>query len=446
MPQLPTRAEVAPENTWNAPSVFAAPEEWSRALNELSAALPALRQKYEGNLGSSAAALAGYLTEYQDIVARVYRTVVYAYMTQACETSDQQAGAMKARATALYGQARAMTAFAQPEFLAIGREKIMAWLAADASLSTYRHFFEDLFRQQEHVRSAEIEEVLGQLVEPFASADNTNDILTNAELAFQPVPAGSGEMLPVAQGTIDTLLNNPDREVRRAAWESYCDGYLALKNTQANMLLTSVKQGLTLARIRRYNSTLQMALFPYNLPEQVFHTLIETFRKNLPTWHRYWRTLRRALKVETLHHWDIWAPITQNQPAITYPEAVEMIAAGMAPLGAQYVDVLRRGCTQDRWVDIFPNQGKQQGAFSQGSYGTFPFIMMNYDDHLSSVSTLAHELGHSMHSYFSNETQPLLYADYSSFVAEVASNFNQAMVRAYTLRTKTDKDFQIAQI
>ncbi|MCC7210023.1 MAG: oligoendopeptidase F [Anaerolineae bacterium] len=446
MPQLLSRAEVAPEHTWNAPSVFASLDEWSHALDETTAALPAFKQTYEGHLGSSPATLAEYLTAYQDLIARVYRIYVYASMTYACDTSDQQAGAMRAKALALFGQARAATAFAQPEMIAIGRDTAMAWIDANPALATYRHLFEDLFRQQEHVRSAEVEEVLGQMIEPFASADTTNDILTNAELTFQPVKNAAGESLPVAQGTIDTLLNSPERDVRRAAWESYCDGYLAFKNTQANMLLTSVKQGLAMARVRRYDSTLQMALFPHNLPEQVFHTLIDTFRKHLPTWHRYWRVLRRALKVETLHHWDIWAPITQNQPTIPYSEAVAIIAAGMAPLGPQYVDVLRNGCTMDRWVDVYPNRGKQQGAFSAGSYDTFPFIMMNYDDHLSSVSTLAHELGHSMHSYFSNTTQPLVYADYSSFVAEVASNFNQAMVRAYTLGARAEPDFQIAQI
>ncbi len=211
-------------------------------------------------------------------------------------------------------------------------------------------------------------------------------------------------------------------------------------------LAAGIKQDVFRARARRYGSSLEGALTPHNIPLSVFHNLIDVFRRNLPTWHRYWRLRRKALGLETLHAYDIKAPLTNNSAAVPYDQAVRWIVEGMAPLGDEYVSVLKRGATQERWVDIYPNKGKRLGAFSYGGPGTHPFIMMSYNDDLFSMSTLAHELGHSLHSYLSWRKQPLIYARYTLFAAEVASNFNQALVRDYLLRTQSDRDFQIGVI
>jgi oligoendopeptidase F len=199
-------------------------------------------------------------------------------------------------------------------------------------------------------------------------------------------------------------------------------------------------------RARRHTSTLGASLFTYNIPVEVFHNLIATFKKNLPTWHRYWHIRRQALGVQTLHPYDIWAPLTEQRPHVPYATAVDWICAGLAPLGQAYVAAVRAGCLEQRWVDVYPNQGKFSGAFSSGVQGTYPFILMSYTDDIFSLSTLAHELGHSLHSYLSWQTQPYVYAGYSLFVAEVASNFNQAMVRAHLLKTNPARDFQISVI
>jgi oligoendopeptidase F len=214
----------------------------------------------------------------------------------------------------------------------------------------------------------------------------------------------------------------------------------------ANCLAAGIKQAVFLSRARRYTSAIEASLDASNIPVEVFHNLIATFRRHLPTWHRYWRVRRRALGYDRLHVYDERAPLTARQPRVPFGEAVAWIAQGMAPLGDEYVDVLRRGVLAQRWVDIYPNRGKQSGAFSTGTPGTHPFILMSYNDDIFSMSTLAHELGHSLHSYLTWRHQPQIYARYPLFLAEVASNFNQAMVRAHLLAAPCDADFQIAVI
>jgi oligoendopeptidase F len=373
----------------------------------------------------------------------VAKVAVYASMAHAVDTTDQAAAGRYSQAQGLYGQAAAATAYFNPELLALGQATLRQWLQAEPRLQPYAHYFHDLFRQQAHIRSAEVEEVLGLLADPFDSVSGIATLLTDADFKFPPARTQAGESLPVTQGTLDTLLAGADREARRTAWEGYMDTYLAFKNTLAATLATSVKESVFNMRVRRHPSTLAASLFDNNIPPEVFYNLIGTFKKNLPTWHRYWAIRRKALGVETLHPYDIWAPLASEKPVVTYPQAVDWICQGLRPMGEGYVSVVRQGCLEERWVDIYPNQGKVAGAFSSGTPGMPPFIVMSYEDTIFGLSTLAHELGHSMHSYLAWQTQPYVYSRYSLFVAEVASNFHQAMVRAHLLNTYPDPAFQI---
>jgi len=377
---------------------------------------------------------------------RAMKLVVYADMSAAVDSNNQSAQAMAGRASGLIGQVWAAYAFIEPELIAIGPDRLNEWQQADPQLAMYAHYFHNLFRKQAHVRSAEVEELLGLLADPFGSVSATIHLLTNADFKFAPARGSDGVEQPVAQGTIVQLVQNADREVRRTAWEHYADEYLAHQNTLAGNLITSLKQSVFRMRARRHESTLAMTLFDDNLPVAVFHNLIDVFKRHLPTWHRYWRIRRKALKVDALRYYDLWAPLTAGGPRVSFEQAVEMICAGLAPLGDDYVNVIRRGCFEERWVDALPNQGKGQGAFSTGVKGTHPFIMMSFAGTLMSLSTLAHELGHSMHSYLTFATQPWVYSGYANFVAEVASNFHQAMVRAHLLETQSDPGFQLAVI
>jgi oligoendopeptidase F len=439
----PARSAVAREHTWNAESVFADEAALEAEIAAIQADLPAVRARQAG-LSAGPTALAETLEAVFALRQRSDRVLAFSAVSYYVDTSDPAAGALWSRAQGLASQVLAAVAFVGPELVALGAPTLLAWAAAEPRLARYRHFFEDLTRKQAHIRSTEVEELLGMLAEPFAGTATTESLLTDADFAFPAGRAGDGSPVEVTQGSIHAILAGADREARRTAWESYSDVYLAHRHGLASNLATSIKQNVLLMRARRQPSTLALSLFENNIPLTVFHNLIETFRRNLPTWHRYWRIRRRALGVEVLHPYDVWAPLAAHPPHIPYPQAVEHICAGLAPLGEDYVSGMRRGCLEDRWVDIYPNQGKFSGAFSWGAQGTYPFIVMSYTDDIFSLSTLAHELGHSMHSYLTWQAQPKVYADYSLFVAEVASNFHQAMTRAHLLQAVPDRDFQIS--
>jgi len=442
---IPTHSEIDPRFTWNEPSVFPTPADWEAEYRSVSEALDGLKQ-YVGRLAESPAVLAAAFTALQDIMARVGKLYTYAGMSYAVDTTDQEAAKRNGRAMGLYGQAMAAIAFVDPELLGMGEAKLRGWVAEDPALAYLGQYVDNLFRRQAHVRSAEVEELLGLLLDPFGNAEATFSKLADADFRFPDAIGSDGTHYPVTQGTLDGIYAQSDREARRTAFEGYTDTYLAYKNTLASNLLTSVKNNVFMMRARRHPSTLEMSLFEYNLPTSVFYNLLDVFRKNLPTWHRYWQVRRRALGVETLQPYDIWAPLTAERPAIPYAQAVEYITAGLAPMGEEYVAAVRRGCEEERWVDVYPCKGKMGGAFSSGSHGTFPFIMMSYTDDVFSMSTLAHELGHSMHSRLTWQNQPVLYSDYGMMVAETASNFHQAMVRGHLLETVTDPSFLITVI
>ena len=442
---LPPRSEVAIEETWNAESVYETARAWDGERAALATELERMAP-YPGTLARGAAQLAAWLTLKNELGRRIEQLAFYAFMSQAVDTADQAAAAMVGQVESLYSRFLAASSFAEPEILALGEDRVQDMVAAEPALQTYAHWFDNLFRKADHVRSAEVEEVLALTSEPFAAIDTTGEVLSGADLRFAPARNSQGEEVEVAQGTLQTILGEGDREARRTAWESYADGYLSLKHTFASNYNAVVRRDVFNARARRYDSSLEAALFPDNIAPAVFHNLIDTCRRHIPTWHRYWAVRRRALGVETLQPYDIWAPIATDLPTIPWETAVDWIADGMAPLGADYVREMRQGCLEQRWVDRALNQGKTQGAFSYGAYDTHPFILMSYDDSLGALSTLAHELGHSMHSLLSRRHQPFHDSGYTIFVAEVASNLNQALVRDHLFRTNDDPQFQIGII
>jgi len=444
---IPPRSAIRTADKWDLESIFAKPADWENAVTQLDDQLASLAT-YQGRLSAGASVLADWFEASERALHLLGRIYCYASNQYAADTTNQDAGALDSRAMSVAARAQAALAFAQPEMLAIGFDTLRAWVQSEPRLAIYAHHMEGLERMQPHVRSSEVEELLGQCSDAFASAATTHSILAEADLTFSPARSAQTphEVLPVAQGSIDGLLVHPDREVRRTAWEGYADAHLAVRNTMANCLQTGVKQHVFMARAHRHNTALEASLAANFVPTHIYADVIESFRRNLPIWHRYWHIRREALGYEHLFEYDIKAPLLSSPPAIPYVRALDIICAGLAPLGSAYVERMRRGVTDLRWVDWQPNQGKRAGAFSSGVPGTHPFILLSYADDIYSLSTLAHELGHSMHSLTTWEHQPYVYADYSIFCAEVASNLHQALVRDHMLETEPSPEMQLAVV
>jgi len=444
MQTIPERSAIPDRYKWNPYSIFPSQSAWEAAIDETDAMI-ANAARFRGRLHEGPQVINEFLGLSEAILRNVGQITVFATMFYAVDTNDREASAMRDRAIGLQARASAALAFGEPELLAIGGEQLLAWAEHDESLATYTHYFERLIARAAHVRSAEIEELLGQVRDPFAAASAIHGVLANAELRFPPACDSQGVAHEITQGTINALITHPDRTLRKNAWEGYADAHIAVENTMAQCLAAGVKQNVFIARARRYASALEAALKPNFIPLEVFHNLIATFERHVPVWHRYWRVRRAALGVDELHVYDTKAPLA-TPLVVPYEQAIEWICEGMAPLGAEYVQIMRRGLQEQRWVDVYPNRGKRAGAFSTGAPGTHPFIMMSYNDDIFSLSTLAHELGHSMHSYHTRRTQPVIYTNYGLFLAEVASNFNQALVRDYLFKTLPDRNAQIAII
>ncbi len=449
MAVLPRRSELAYEDTWDVESVFPTSDDWEAAFNAVGARLAELEQ-YRGRFGDSGASMLAGLKLRDELLLEAYRVGMFAGLRVAEDATNAASLSMNDRASGLFANALAATSFYEPEILALDPAVLAQLRTSEAGLGEYDHYFDTLERRRAHVRSSEVEEVLAMASDPTNQFETIHTALSDADLKLGRVNDEQGNDVELGQGNYDRYLHSADRSVRQAAWETSSDAFLALKNTLAATYAGAVKRDVLYARTHRYDSTLEAALAPNAIPLEVFHNLIETVRKNFPTWQRYFKARAKLLGIDKAHGWDITegplrAAGRPPQRVITYDEGVEIIAASLAPLGDEYVGFVQQGIEQ-RWVDRMPNAGKSGGAFSSGVPGTHPFILMSWQDDLNSVSTLTHELGHSLHSFYSWRTQPTIYTDYSMFVAEVASNLNQALMGAYLLETETDPNFLVTVI
>ncbi len=446
---LPKRADLAQEDTWDVESVFSTTADWDSAFAAASSRLTELEQ-YRGKLGESGALLLAGLKLRDELLLEVYRIGMYAGLRVAEDATNAESLAMSDRASGLFANALAAASFYEPEILALDSQALARLQSEEAGLAEYAHYLDTLERRRAHVRSAEVEQVLAMASDATNQFESIHTAIADADLKLGTIEDEDGNEVELGQGNYDRYLHSADRSVRQAAWETSSDAYLSLKNTFAANYAGAVKRDVLYASTHNYDSTLEAALAPNAIPLEVFHNLIETVRKNFPTWQRYFKARAKLLGIEKAHGWDITEGPLQAvgrppQRTITFDEGVELIAASLAPLGNEYVGYVQQGIEQ-RWVDRMPNAGKVGGAFSSGVPGTHPFIMMSWQDDLNSVSTLTHELGHSLHSFYTWQTQPTIYSDYSMFVAEVASNLNQALMGAHLLETETDPNFLITVI
>lgn len=438
---VPPRSEIPERYTWNLRSIFESDAVWEQTLNEVAAALPSL-EEYRGKL-EDPKTLHQFLLLSERVQLRAEQLYVYAHLAHDSDTAQPGPIAQLERARTMHHQVLSAVSFKRPEIVALGRERIDQAITEVPELRAWEHYFDDLLRAAEHTRSAEVEELLALSENVMATAESSYRMLNDTDLRFGEVHDAEGRLVELTQGNIEELLLSRERSVRREAWERYCSVYQTVEHTMTACLSGTVRNDVFRSQARRHASALDEALYRTAIPREVFFNTLEQTRAHLPIWHRYWRARAKALGVERLREYDIHASLCSNPPRVPFEEAVQLILDGLAPLGEEYTAPLRKGVLEDRWVDVFPNRGKRSNAYSSGCYGTNPFILMNYNESMGDMSVLAHELGHSMHSWFTNASQPYIYSNYKIFVAEVASNFNQAMVRHHLLQ-REDRDFQLA--
>ncbi|MHC0036687.1 oligoendopeptidase F [Pseudoneobacillus sp. C159] len=435
---LPARSEIAADDTWRLEDIFATDETWEQEFQAVKGLIPEMK-KFEGKLSESADNLYEALQNQDHLLERISKLYTYAHMRYDQDTTNSLYQGLDDRIKNLYSQAASALAYIVPEILSVEEEIIQGFLNEKTELKLYEHALEEINLQRPHVLSAKEEALLAEAGEVMASASTTFGMLNNADIEFPTIKDENGEEVEVTHGRYGRLLENENQRVRHDAFKAVYDTYGKFRNTFASTLSGNVKKDNFNARIRNYSSARAAALANNNIPETVYDNLVNTVNDNLHLLQRYVKLRKKVLGVEELHMYDLYTPLVKNvKMEVTYNEAKELILKGLAPLGVDYVNVLKEGF-ENRWVDVHENKGKRSGAYSSGTYGTNPYILMNWQDNVNNLFTLAHEFGHSVHSYYTRKNQPYPYGDYSIFVAEVASTCNEALLNDYLLKTIDDE-------
>ncbi|MCP1122867.1 oligoendopeptidase F [Bacillus sp. AFS018417] len=435
---LPARSEVEVENTWRLEDIFQTDAEWETEFQAVKELLPKLTE-FKGKLGESANALLETLQYEDEVSMRLGKLYTYAHMRYDQDTTNSSYQALNDRATSLYSQVSSSMAYIVPEILTISEETLRSFLQENKELKVYEHALEEITRQRPHVLSEAEEALLAQASEVMGASSNTFGILNNADLKFPSIQDENGEEVEVTHGRYIQFLESDDPRVRHDAFHAVYETYGKYKNTFASTLNGAIKRNNFYGNVRKYDSARQAALSNNNIPESVYDQLVETVNENLHLLHRYIDIRKRALGLEELHMYDLYTPLVPEvKMNVTYKEAQDMLLQSLNVLGEEYVDILKEAY-ENRWVDVYENKGKRSGAYSSGAYGTNPYVLMNWHDNVNNLFTLAHEFGHSVHSYYTRKTQPYVYGDYSIFVAEVASTCNEALLNDYLLKTTDDK-------
>ncbi|MCX7655792.1 MAG: oligoendopeptidase F [Treponemataceae bacterium] len=438
---IPSRAEVPVEYTWDLSSLYPSDEAWYKDL-ALYEEKEKLVGNFQGTLGTSAENLANWLDFYRDLGILEERLAYYCELRQTEDEGAEAARAMTGRFTILHARINTACAWAIPEIQAIPDEKIAQFLE-HPRLAEYRIYLKKILRWKPHILSDREERLIAMMSESEGTCQEAFSVLTNVDMDFGHIDTPEGPR-PLSQSTWSSFMEKPDRDLRRRAYKAFYHQFEQHKNTLATLYAGSVKQDVIKARLRGFPSARAMALFPDRVDEAVYDNLVATVNRNLAPLHRYYELRKRVLGVSELRHYDVYVPLVQKVTRITpWEEAVDIISNALAPLGEEYVTTLRSGLL-GRWADRYENKGKRSGAFSAGSYTGLPYILMNYkEDVIRDVFTLAHEGGHSMHSWYSARHNPFMHYGYTIFEAEVASTFNEELLFRYLEKTAETQEMKI---
>lgn len=442
MSSVPERSEISEQYTWDLESIYATDDDWESAYESVENRIGDL-DAYEGRTTESAETLRDLLTLRENLMRDLSQVASYARMRRDEDTRDQEYQALTARAQSLASEVSSAASFIEPELQDLSREELDGLVSEEPALEEYDHYFDDVLRMKPHTRSAEIESLLAELGEITGASGEIYTMLSNADMEFPTIEDPEGDAVEITQANFTKLQKSPDREFRREVYEGFYDRWEEVRNTAGSSYKNSVKADAKLARARNYESARAAAMDGPNIPTEVYDNLVDTVRENLDTLHRHAELKRKSLDVDELRMWDLYMPVARSEsPDLEYDDAAEYVVEAVSPLGEEYQSRVAEGL-DSRWVDVYENAGKQAGAYSGGTYDTQPFILMNYQDDIPSMYTLAHELGHSLHSQLTSENQSYVYSGYEIFVAEVASTVNEALLTHHLLETVEDEEFRL---
>ncbi|MCO5452354.1 oligoendopeptidase F [Enterococcus faecium] len=435
--QLPKREELPENLTWDLTKIFSSDKEFDEKYLELSEKLKK-SEKYKGTLNQGASQFLDAI----EFVLSVYRQTeiiyVYAHLKNDQDTGNTEYQALYARASSLFSKVSEAVSWFEPEILQLSDERIWQYFKEEPKLEVYRHYIQQIVDNRAHVLSADQESLLAGAGEIFEASSDTFAVLNNADLVFPTIEGENGEKVQLSHGVYGQLLESTDRSVREAAFKGLYSVYEQFRNTFASTLSTHIKGHNFKAKVRNYSSAREASLSNNHIPESVYDTLVDVVNKHLPLLHRYMELRKRLLEVEKLHMYDLYTPVLGEAPiTFTYEEAKEKALEALKPMGEEYMTIVEKAFSE-RWIDVVENKGKRSGAYSSGSYDTNPYILLNWHDTLDQLFTLVHEMGHSVHSYFTRSSQPYVYGDYSIFLAEIASTTNENILTEYLLETEKD--------
>ncbi len=432
------RDEISDEYKWNLEDMFASDELWEEEYEQTKELCNKIAS-YQGKLTESAATLLAYFQDTDEANYHLERIYVYANERYHQDTAVSQYQGYASRADSLMVMAESSSAFAEPEILEVSEETIDAFYKEQPELLKYQRAIDEILRKKAHTLSKEEEKILADAGEIAVGPENIFSMFNNADIRFPAIKDTEGNELPVSHGTFIQLMENKDRNIRKQAFESMYHTYQQFGNTVASIFTSHLKQEHFFAKTKKYDSVRAMHLDQGNIPEGVYDNLIETVHKHLPAMHRYMAERKKLLGVKELHMYDLYTPLIDDyDKKYTYEEAKETVLKGLAPMGEEYLSILKEGLSGG-WIDVYENENKRSGAYSWGAYGTHPYVLLNHKDNLNSVFTLAHEMGHAIHTYYSNKTQPITYSGYLIFVAEVASTCNEALLMQYLMKNAADE-------
>ncbi len=432
------RAAIPAGCKWRVQDIYADEAAWRTACDEYKAKLPQLKAM-QGTLVTGSAVLAAL--RLQDELARLLDKIyAYARLQQDADNTDQHLQALSGEAEGLLASFSNANSFIEPEMLGLGREALETMLQEKAGLDEYRFYIQNLLRQSAHILSAEKEAVFAQSHLATGTAAAAFRALVSADMQFPEIVDGKGDKASVSEGNYILNMTSPDRELRKNSFRTLMGTYHKYRNTLATTLTGSARTAYFFANVHNYKDTLEAALSEDNIPTSLYDGLIRTVHDNFAPLHEYIQLKKDVLGVSEFHPYDLYMPLSQagDSFACSFPEACAKVEEALAPLGEEYVSTLHKGLTEG-WIDVYENKGKRSGAYSWGVYGVHPFVLLNYQQRYNSISTIAHEMGHAMHSYFSSQAQTYVNSEYTIFCAEVASTTNESLLLEYTLQHATDE-------